>query len=123
VTSPSIAETTTGERDATVNSFSGGSPPRGTRFYKGNAAVCSQGHDLTKPDSFYLTPTGRKTCQVCRMAFIEQLRKQWADPARAKRIAAANVERHANQVARREAQRAGRALIREARRIAKERAR
>jgi hypothetical protein len=124
VTLPTVPETPTDSapsREATVMAFSGGSPPN--RTYLVTTTKCSQGHDLTDPANFYLTPTRtKKTCLPCRLQYIEYWRTQ-LQPAAVKRRADEKARVKATYRAHREAQRAGRKLIRDAREIAKRRAR
>ena len=118
---PSMPPEASRDRESTVMTFSGGSPPRG-RAYKIDADRCTLGHDLRDTASSYLTATGRRQCLRCRITYIQfwHTRLQPQLSARdAMARAEEKVRRTAEREQRRQAQRAGRELLREARAQAK----
>jgi hypothetical protein len=97
------------DRNATTNAFSGGSPPQ-----------CPKGHDLSDPDSYYMTLTRQQKCIRCRIAAAAALHEKHEAqrPAIEQARAAEKARRAAEREERRLERRAGRQLLLEARRIA-----
>jgi len=61
------------DRETTVMSFSGGSPPRSTVTVSPDKTVCPNGHSLQSPTSYYVTDSGRHACIQCRIDYATYL--------------------------------------------------
>jgi len=110
------------DRETTVMSFSGQSPPHSPPPLPLHAVTCPRNHPIAEPHDYFLAPSGRaKTCRICRLAWTQEWLARQADPAVQAARAARKAQTAAERLARREERKAGIRLLMASRRTTRAR--
>lgn len=106
------------DREATVMSYSGGSPPS----LPLHVVTCPRNHPISDPADYFLSPSGKaKTCRICRLAWTEQWLNRQSDPAVQAERAARKEQQASDRLVRLAERRAGIDLLQRARRTTRAR--